>query len=82
MDWPKAIAAIVSLLEKWGKVIAAFFAGKNIGADQVRDKAAKEADEAQEAQDESDQKFEHDRRDPDVRDRVRDAIREANDRPD
>ena len=82
MGWKELIAAIVRLIEKFGGSIAAFFIGRKSGADAVKDKAAKEADQAEEDQDEKDQKFEFDRRDPDKRQRVRDAIGKANGRSD
>lgn len=74
--WAKVIEAIASLIERWGRAIAFFFAGKSAGKTETESKIRDAKDKAAEDQHEKDSEFERLRRDDDFRDRVRDALRD------
>lgn len=74
--WAETIRAIAAIIERWGRSIALFFAGKAAGADEVEKKVRKADDKAEERQREKDSEFERLRRDDAFRNRVRDALRD------
>lgn len=79
MSWAailKALEALLGFLEKHREGLLGFALGKKMGANRVKRRNEKAREKAQEVQHEADQNYEQRRRDPDFRDRVRDALEE------
>lgn len=77
MNWQGLIEALVSAMRRIADPIIAWFAGKEVGREEVTETVEAAVKAQQEAQDGIDQDFDGLARDHSVRQRLRDALAQA-----